>query len=537
MFACLVLALPLSVGCRGRLASMAYEDGGDVPSVDAGIGPSVDAHVPGADAQTPPPVDAGGAPGVDAGPPPPPGPTPLAAGVTIDQVALFQGVKVVLAEGGAAVAASDRNAPIVGGRPGRFRVYVSGADRSLTAEVRVTRGGETRAFTDTRVLSGPSVDADPRSTFEIDVPGEWIVAGADWSVAITEPGGALTPDGVADGARFPSTGGSDALEAIDDPWGFRILLVPFSWESDGSGRLPDTSPEQVELLREHFGTLFPFASVQIEVHAPLAWTGGLNWRGNVDFGDVNARLVSLRAEESAPDDLYYYGLLAPATSRSAYCGGSCVTGQSFVVSDPADARIRVGSGLGFAGTATAGTLQHELGHIQGRSHAPCGTSTGVDRSYPYAGGDIGVWGWDRLEDVYHPPTAPDVMGYCSDRWISDYTYRGLFERHLAIHRVTTTASRGWAPREPLQFVRVDADGTPHHLRDVTLALPRGGRTRVHWIGGDGRSLGWADAARVDQTHADDELYLLPVAPEGAVAFEVAGGELTRLPAARATAPR
>lgn len=143
----------------------------------------------------------------------------------------------------------------------------------------------------------------------------------------------------------------------------------------------------------------------------------------------------------------------------------------------------------------------------------------------------------RLEDVYHPPTAPDVMGYCSDRWISDYTYRGLFERHLAIQRLVTTASRAWVAPQPLRFVRVAPDGSPRALRDVSLALPRSGRTRVLWIDARGRAIGRADAARIEETHAEDELYPLPVPPEDAVAFQVDGGSPTRLPEAPAAAPR
>ncbi len=72
---------------------------------------------------------------------------------------------------------------------------------------------------------------------------------------------------------------------------------------------------------------------------------------------------------------------------------------------------------------------------------------------------------------------------------------------------------------------------------MTLALLRTGRTRVRWIDARGRAIGGADAARVDQTHADDELYLLPIAPEAAVAFQVDGGSLTRLPEPPAAFPR
>ena len=143
-----------------------------------------------------------------------------------------------------------------------------------------------------------------------------------------------------------------------------------------------------------------------------------------------------------------------------------------------------------------------------------------------------MWGWDRIADVYYAPDAPDMMGYCDDRWISDYTYAGMFERHLAIQRRSTLAATHPRAAERLSFVRVADGRPPEHLRDVTIELPRTGRTRVRWVSADGRSLGWSDAARLEQSHPHDELFLLPVAPAGAVAFEPAGGPLTALPGPR-----
>jgi hypothetical protein len=65
-------------------------------------------------------------------------------------------------------------------------------------------------------------------------------------------------------------------------------------------------------------------------------------------------------------------------------------------------------------------LAHELGHNFSVGHAPCGT-TGVP-SYPYAGGVIGVWGWNATTNTLVSPTATDVMGYCGNQWISDWNW-------------------------------------------------------------------------------------------------------------------
>ncbi|RYE89404.1 MAG: hypothetical protein EOO75_11860, partial [Myxococcales bacterium] len=142
---------------------------------------------------------------------------------------------------------------------------------------------------------------------------------------------------------------------------------------------------------------------------------------------------------------YYYALISPDTSLGAYCGSSCVTGQSFVVDDVDDGDIRVGSGMGFGTESSAWTLVHELGHIHGRSHAPCSTSS-YDDDYPYSDGGTGVWGYDRrTQDLLDPDDHADVMGYCDPTWISDYTYRAFFDRVQALGKLSAPSSlQAWS---------------------------------------------------------------------------------------------
>jgi hypothetical protein len=68
---------------------------------------------------------------------------------------------------------------------------------------------------------------------------------------------------------------------------------------------------------------------------------------------------------------------------------------------------------------------HEWGHNWGRQHAPCGDAGIPDLNYPYAKGIIGVYGFDVAAQSIKPPTYSDLMGYCNNEWISDYTYLGV----------------------------------------------------------------------------------------------------------------
>jgi hypothetical protein len=128
-----------------------------------------------------------------------------------------------------------------------------------------------------------------------------------------------------------------------------------------------------------------------------------------------------------------------------YCGGGCVTGLSGVVDNPDTAAMRASVGIGFDAQVSANTLAHELGHAHGRSHAPCGGPAGPDPKFPYPGGSIGVWGYDIFAKTFLSPSkGKDMMGYCPNEWVSDYTYNALFDRIAAISVEKSVAM----PRQP-----------------------------------------------------------------------------------------
>jgi hypothetical protein len=80
-------------------------------------------------------------------------------------------------------------------------------------------------------------------------------------------------------------------------------------------------------------------------------------------------------------------------------------------------------------------MAHELGHAHGRKHAPCGSAPDADPGFPRGDGAIGVWGWDqRSPKAIIPPAIKDVMSYCGQRWISDYTFQALAERSTLVNQ-------------------------------------------------------------------------------------------------------
>jgi hypothetical protein len=133
------------------------------------------------------------------------------------------------------------------------------------------------------------------------------------------------------------------------------------------------------------------------------------------LGDLDA----LRLTDPDGENWIYFGLAKLNYGRDDGLVGLAFTGVPAATTalgwdDPAD---------------VSRVVAHELGHIWGRSHAPCGNPqppSSVDGLYPYPGGQIGVSGLDVPATALKPATSPDIMGYCfQNPWISDYTYRGI----------------------------------------------------------------------------------------------------------------
>jgi hypothetical protein len=491
----------------------AGDDDANIASIDVALPDAALPDAPGLDAPFP---DARIAPTPDAFRFDTPSEMRLAAGVSIEGLALFQGVRVELATGGAV--SSARNAPVVASRNAIVRAYLTATTypRSVQGELEVRDGARVvGVHTATVTLSAASSDANASSVLAFDVPASELTPTSSIAVRLVDPAGE-SPGGTHP-ARLPRDGSALPLQAQDDARGLHLVLVPFRWDSDGSQRLPDVSEAWQARVRALLTSLYPIVDLQIDVHAPVPWRGGLTWGGSVDFGAINSELIDLRAADGASPRAYYYGVVAPAATFSAYCGRSCVTGQSYVADSPGDASFRVGSGAAFGTENSAGTLAHEIGHQYGRYHAPCSTS-GADRDYPYRGGDIGVWGLDqRTRTFLAPGETTDFMGYCDPQWISDYTWSAIFDRTLAVSALPLSA----APA-PALLVRL-VEGRAIVVGTRTLPAPHTHQTTPFaYVNAAGDTLLRGDAPTVLQSHTTERLVVMPAAPEGAVRVSLDG---------------
>jgi len=395
----------------------------------------------------------------------------LAQGVRITKVVLNQGVRHTLMDADAAI---DSNVPVIAGRPGLVRVfYETDADyNGESVKITLELGGV--ELSTNLALGDASSDGDMQSTANFSVQGNWITPGLGYRVAATQvqaESAAGNPE-----AGYPA----QAQELIDvEPSidGLKVVLVPITYQADGSGRAPDTSAAQLESYTDHIYRQFPVADVSVSVRAPVPWNGEIDPFGDGWSALLNA-IADLRAQDLADDNTYYYGIFTPRASFQEYCAGGCVTGLGFV--SPALASwSRASIGLGYTGDLFSETAVHELGHNHGRTHAPCGGPAGPDDDFPHDGGMIGAWGYALDSHELKPPSAhADFMSYCNPAWVSDYTYSALHDR-ISFLSSAAVVSAPELQNRTYDRVAVGSNDELSWLGSITLKNPpRGERTAL-----------------------------------------------------------
>jgi hypothetical protein len=276
-------------------------------------------------------------------------------------------------------------------------------------------------FEVTKVVSAASADADLASSFNFEVPAAQLPPNGSYSVSLLEAQSG--PPGTTDGARFPEHGQAPtSAQSSNGP--LKVVLVPMI----SNGFTPDTSGSKMDFLRMRLRALYPVTDIEFTMRAAVN-TVAISANGS-GFNSALDALIWLRQQDGAAFNVYYYGLLAPAASAHQFCGSGCVAGLS-VQAGANDSWGRASIGLGYFPDGSSlnapSTMAHEIGHAHGLLHAPCQTQDA--EAYPYAGGAIGVWGYDAMNQKLLSPTSyKDVMGYCDPDWISDFNFKRIFSR-------------------------------------------------------------------------------------------------------------
>jgi hypothetical protein len=388
-----------------------------------------------------------------------------APGISVKQVAVYQGVKRVLMNDGSP---QSSDVPLVAGRDTMFRIFfnVDGSYDGQPVRVRFT-------FNDQEPMEivgtpGNSVEEELSTTANYKIPGAQVGEEFKYKIEILQnkESAQANPKAV-----YPATG-QETIKVDGKANKLRVVMVPFVYNTDGSGRTPNLQGAALDKIRNTFLGMYPVSDVEMSVRESVQWNKAILPNGQ-GWQEVGLQVSQLRTQDGVSDDVYYYGIFNPTASMNQFCSQGCLLGVTLLNNSPpstGSSQLRLALGVGFENVA-ATTSAHEIGHSHGREHAPCGPfgqlPDQIDPQYPHQGGKIGTWGYDIVSGVLKSPSVDtDIMGYCDNQWVSDYTYKALFNRTQNVNKPDYHGK----PTE-YQIITLDGFGKPSWGPVITRELP------------------------------------------------------------------
>ena len=209
-------------------------------------------------------------------------------------------------------------------------------------------------------------------------------------------------------------------------------------------------------------------------------------------------------DEPAQPRLRIYGMVDDGGGFMRGCSGipshfaSGPTGKPGVNANPGSA-----STWDFDGSYGDWYGGHELGHAFGRSHANfCGAENGS--SYPYLegrisptlGSDNSIYGFDIETRTLYPAYWKDMMTYCPNEWLSDFTYEGLMSTFQAEGAIAAASVQAGEQTDRLLVLGSIITATQTINLSPLFVLPNAGDTEprtpgdyeIVLRGGDGGAL-------------------------------------------------
>ena len=430
-----------------------------------------------------------------------------------------------------AVQSADFPVPLVTGRPGLLRVFVTAPDAggaSIPSGLATfyQRDGSTHSV---RVSPGDGAIPAEADTAEgslslsanAEVPGDVLRPGAEM-VVVLDPEGALDPVlGVP--RRIPATGRT-SLDVYDMP-AFDVTVVPFLLESEPDSSILDVTNGLTaeDDLFEETRRLLPVGPMSVTVHEPV-------WTSTRDAFALVRQTEAIRVMEGGAG--YYMSTLRNPTPTD-------LLGVAYNI--PSKAMFSVPDG---------GSVAHEFGHNMHLWHAPCGGAAGPDPAYPHARGGAGAWGWDRRSGRLVPPAISDLMTYCGSEGVSDYHFANALRWRVRDEARVGAYYAGPPTRALLLWGGVGTDGAPFlnpaFVFDGRPSLLDGaGAWRIVGEAGDGRVLfsqrfemaetadgdgrsSFALALAADSNWADALSRIVLTGPDGSVAMSAGGNPAAAL---------
>ncbi|NJK79136.1 MAG: hypothetical protein HC876_05830 [Chloroflexaceae bacterium] len=213
---------------------------------------------------------------------------------------------------------------------------------------------------------------------------------------------------------------SVSFENVPSP---QLVVYRVIYAEDGGVHIPPTA--EVDQMIDWLRRAYPVRSVSAEYRAYF------HGFARPSCGQVNSYLFSKKIWDiifgTTPSfGARYYGMVSDTGS---FMRGCAIDVPGLVSSGP------TGSGTwgwDFDGSYGDWYGGHELAHNYARGHANfCGAGGGP--SFPYSGGRISpvtsgdgaIYGFDIGNRAIYNPNWRDLMTYCNNQWLSDFTYERL----------------------------------------------------------------------------------------------------------------
>lgn len=324
----------------------------------------------------------------------------------------------------------DNTVPIVAGKAGLIRVFpLANHFNTASPSVRITlMNGGVPVTGYPKWVSAPKLGV-PTLLSEATLDGSWnlLVPARDLATPVGSGYSVLAEVDPADAIPETNEGNNaltSSLLSATVPI-FRTTIFPVALPN-ATGNV---SASNIDQWVARLAKMYPVSSVEAFVGGTFTSSVALSSDGT----GWSTLLTELTAKHQLEDatagasSRYYYGALSVD-----YTSG--VAGLGYVPSSPSSPfyyRTAIGwdkaSGYHDGGLFPE-VFAHEVGHNMGRPHSPCGSVSSSDPAYPYAGGYIGVWGFDTVTSALHAPfNDKDIMGYCTPNWVSDYVYRQILD--------------------------------------------------------------------------------------------------------------
>jgi hypothetical protein len=423
-----------------------------------------------------------------------------ARGLTITGVTANHGINVSLFDGEKWVDGNGREGRLVTGRDTLIRIYYTldpnWVEREIEARLEWTVGGETYDFATRKVLVVDASDQylDGALWFALPAADGFTEPDARFQVSLweVEPGGEEFEEHVnVAPAEGPQLVGFEKI-----PMEMNVVYVPFAW----NGRIPATDDEmKMTIINNEIYQTEPIQALNTQID-DLRQSGASS-----NVCQMLQTMSQVWSQAGAPSNVYYVGLVD--TGAGSGIMGCALLNANF------NADVWVDNSIG----VTATSIVHEIGHNQGLNHVQCddmgNPADGPDPSYPDhpLGRTLNTGFGIRDFSMYPGDTTIDYMSYCTDRWVSPWTWNKVWFR---IQDFTAQGSPLIVDPTPVMHFAMWADGTTSWWTALSHMDParEPDSGRVEFLR-DGEVIA-REPARIDKLTDDESMWVTVPMPNG-----------------------